>query len=74
MAVNTYDRLYIKLGVDDLREMKDYGLNELDRFLHEIASGKYRAYESRLIAICLCQGAAQHFVDGKKGYRYLAVL
>jgi len=58
-------RDYIKLTRSDLREIRDYALEELDRFLYRAGSpaGKFRAYRSRLIAICLCQGAAQHYAQ-----------
>ncbi len=53
----------------DLLEMKRYGLEELERFTTQQGNGKYSAYKRRLAAICLCQGAARHFLDGTKGVR-----
>ena len=45
--------------------MQDFALEELDRFLHRAGSphGKFNIYSKRLIAICLCQGTAQHYLQ-----------
>jgi len=61
-------RTYSRFTEDDLKEMQRYAKKELKRFL-EISNGKYSVYEGKLIAICLCQGAAQHFVDKKTGIK-----
>jgi hypothetical protein len=55
-------RTYEKLTKEDLKEIEQYAKEELKRFLNK---EKYKVYENKLIAICLCQGAAQHFVEGK---------
>lgn len=62
-------RTYIGITPEDLEEIKQYALEELNRFLHECGSpaGKYKVYKGKLVAICLCQGVAAHFVDGKTG-------
>ncbi len=59
------NRTFQRLSRNDLRKIREYALEELERFLTCAGSprGKYRRYENRLIAICLGQGAAQHFVD-----------
>jgi hypothetical protein len=64
-------RTYQKMGNPDLKEMKEYGLKELNRFLHDIGDpkGKYKVYKNKLVAICLCQGAAKHILDGKSGIK-----
>jgi hypothetical protein len=61
------ERTFQVLSYDDLEEFRASSLIELDRFLAQAGNppGKFRCYESRLIAICLAQGAAQHFVDLK---------
>ena len=55
-------RTFRKINERDLREILRLALAEFKRFLR-ISSGKYQAYGHRLIAVCLAQGAAQHFVD-----------
>ena len=59
------NRIFRELSSNDLAEIREYALAELKRFLTDAGtpSGKYGRYENRLIAICLGQGAAQHFVD-----------
>jgi hypothetical protein len=68
-------RTYEKLTKEDLKEIEQYAKEELKRFLNEVGNpnGKYRVYENKLIAICLCQGAAQHFVDEKTGIKDIDV-
>lgn len=63
-------RTYEKLTKEDLKEIEQYAKEELKRFLNK---EKYKVYENKLIAICLCQGAAQHFVDGKTGIKDIDV-
>ena len=59
------NRIFQGLSSNDLKKIREYALEELERFLTCAGDprGKYRRYENRLIAICLGQGAAQHFVD-----------
>lgn len=68
-------RTYEKLGVSDLQEMKCHALKELSRFYVKVGkpAGKYKVYKHKLIAICLCQGAAQHFVNGTTGIKDLDI-
>jgi hypothetical protein len=58
-------RTFDPLQTGDLQEIRAYALDELERFLYQAGNppGKFAHYQDRLIAICLCQGAAQHFVD-----------
>src|SRR3989442_12478075 len=58
-------RIFQSLSRSDLEELREHALTELDRFLTRAGdpAGKFRRYEHRLIAICLGQGTAQHFVD-----------
>jgi len=64
-----------KLTKEDLKEIEQYAKEELKRLFNEVGKpkGKYKVYENKLIAICLCQGAAQHFVDGKTGIKDIDV-
>ncbi len=59
------NRTFQRLSRNDLKKICEYALEELERFLTCAGNprGKYHRYENRLIAICLGQGAAQHFVD-----------
>ena len=68
-------RTYQKLGMSDLQEMKCHALKELSRFYVKVGkpAGKYKVYKQKLIAICLCQGAAQHFVNGTTGIKDLSL-
>ena len=61
-------RSYEKLDKDDLHELLAHAEKELERFLSTLNS-KYGAYRSQLVAICLCQGAAKHYVDEVTGVK-----
>lgn len=65
-------RIYTRLTRNDLILMRDFALEELDRFLHRAGSppGKFSIYSKRLIAICLCQGAAQHYLQSLSIHPY----
>lgn len=54
-------RTFEKLDKDDLQEIRQYAIEELNRFLYKVGNpeGKYKVHKGKLIAICLCQGAAQ---------------
>lgn len=58
-------RTFQSLQQADLDEIRRLSLIELHRFLSDVGRppGKYQSYGSQLLAICLIQGAAQHFAD-----------
>ncbi len=58
-------RTFQNISRIDLQEIRDHSLRELASFLNHAGnpSGKFRCYANRLIAICLGQGTAQHFID-----------
>lgn len=60
-------RIYKRLTKNNLIQMREFALAELDRFLYRSGSprGKYQVYDNRLITICLCQGAAQHYAQSQ---------
>lgn len=62
------DRCYRKLGTADLDAMRESAWPEFERFLG-VNHSKYEVYRDRLIGMCLCQGAAQHYVDGVTGVK-----
>lgn len=61
-------RSYDKLTTQDLRELRDLALREHERFIEANAhlSGPYR---KSLLAICLCQGAASHYLSPTVGIK-----
>jgi hypothetical protein len=61
MCLRTFEHIVS----EDLREIARLSLEELNRFTTKAGKppGKYAPYLERLIAVCLCQGAAQHYVD-----------
>jgi hypothetical protein len=68
MRLRTFDRV----TDEDLREIVRLSLEELTRFTAKAGNppGKYAPYLERLIAVCLCQGAAQHYVDLQNAERF----
>ena len=58
-------RSYEKITHDDLRKLLKITKNDFNDLCKRIP--KYK--KLKLLAICLCQGGAQHYVDGKNGIR-----
>jgi hypothetical protein len=58
-------RSFQEIGLTELSELCIYSKLGLHRFLNHAGNpnGKYKGYENRKVGICLCQGAAQHYVD-----------
>jgi hypothetical protein len=65
IMIPTDIRSFQKIGLTELAELCSYSKVELHRFLNHTGypAGKFKVYENRLVGICLCQGAAQHYVD-----------
>ena len=58
-------RSFEKIKRTDLARLADLALGDLrGQFKRNPRS---RVYEKRLMLLCLCQGAAQHYVDGDRG-------
>ncbi len=64
-------RTFEPIEDQDLQEILNFSKQELRRFLEQAGTpaGKYNAYSDRLLAVCLVQGAAQHFVDSRPDLR-----
>ena len=62
------ERSYEQIQVEDLRWLAVIALKNLER----LAKGnrtKYGWCENHLLRLCLCQGAAEHYVRGKHGIK-----
>jgi hypothetical protein len=61
-------RAFDAIDQQHLEEIRGYSDDELQRFLEKAGRppGKYQVYRDRLIAVCLVQGAAQHFIDTRR--------
>lgn len=66
------DRYQGQLNEKDLKRFLKLAQDELHRF-YSISNGKYAVYRDRLTAVCLCQGAAQHFRDDSFGVKDIDV-
>jgi hypothetical protein len=65
------ERSYEKLTQSDLGRIRDIGLHiPSDIFAHAPVAGLYR---DRLLILTLCQGGAQHYVDGCNGLKDIDV-
>jgi hypothetical protein len=58
-------RTFEAIDEEDLLEVLRQCQQELRRFLEQAGTpaGKFQSYRDRLLAVCLVQGVAQHFVD-----------
>jgi hypothetical protein len=63
-----HERLYVPLTVDDLKQLRDLALKEHKQFLVRNPYLK-KPYYNSLIAACLCQGAASHYLNSKIGIK-----
>lgn len=62
------ERSFEILTIDDLQRVKELVIEDL-KGLYERRSLTGRLYADRLIALCLCQGAAEHFVRPGRGVK-----
>lgn len=58
-------RVFDRFSLNDLHAIQKYSLIELERFYNKAGNppGKFKILENELIAICLCQGVAQHYIE-----------
>jgi hypothetical protein len=66
--VSSAERSYFPLTIDDLRQLKELALKEHDDFFRRNPHLE-KAYRNSLIAICLCQGAALHYINPTVGVK-----
>jgi hypothetical protein len=62
------ERLYDALTLDDLEQLKELALKEHKEFFKRNPNLK-SAYYNSLIGICLCQGAASHYLNPDVGIK-----
>lgn len=57
---NSANRSFERITRTDLRRLSTKAVADLENFFHRYE--RWRPYQSRLMLICLCQGAALHYV------------
>ena len=62
---NSASRSFERITTADLRRLSMLALADFDSLFHRYE--RWRPYQGRLILICLCQGAALHYVRPRKG-------
>ena len=66
MKIN--NRSYFSLTINDLKKLKKLALKEHEEFFKRNPHLK-SAYYNSLIGICLCQGAASHYLNPSVGIK-----
>jgi hypothetical protein len=66
--VRDVKRSYVPLGIDDLRQIRELALKEHEQFFRRNPHLR-RTYFNSLAAICLCQGAASHYLNPRIGIK-----
>jgi hypothetical protein len=64
--VGSEGRSYLPIDDGDLRRLSAIALEDLSTYFRRFPDRK-GLYDSRLMALALCQGAASHFLDGASG-------
>lgn len=62
------ERSFEIIDNDDLVRLTEFAHADRERFFAKHTDWR-KLYEDRLVCIALCQGAAQHFVDGTNGVK-----
>jgi hypothetical protein len=62
---NLANRSFERITAADLRRLGTLALSDFDGLFQRYR--RWRAYRSRLMLICLCQGAAVHYVTPRRG-------
>ena len=68
MVNSNEKRLYYPLDEEDLRRLRELALEEHEKFFERNPHLR-EAYCNSLIGICLCQGAASHYLNLKVGIK-----
>lgn len=71
-SVGAAERYYGPISAADLRHLRDLATQEREDFFARRPRWRPPYYD-RLVAACLCQGAALHFVHGERGVKDLGV-
>jgi hypothetical protein len=66
--MNICERSYERIEKEDLEKLLKFAIDDREDFFARYPRWKH-LYANRVICIALCQGAAQHFVDGKNGVK-----
>jgi len=62
------ERLYDSLSINDLKKLRELALEEHKSFFKRNPH-LHKAFYNSLIGICLCQGAASHYLDPTVGIK-----
>ena len=62
------ERSYSPIEIEDLRRLGAIALNDLDGLFAGFPE-KYGWCKEHLLLVCLCQGAAEHYVRSKRGIK-----
>ena len=65
-SMRNEERLYDRLSIDDLKRLRKLALEEHENFFERNPRLR-KAFYNSLIGICLCQGAASHYLNPKVG-------
>ena len=68
MVSRTSDRSNIPITASDLDRLAALAKSDLERRFSRYQRWR-RLYEQRVIAVALCQGAAQHYIDHRQGVK-----
>jgi hypothetical protein len=59
-------RSFKKIELNDMKRLAEIAKNDRNNFFLKYPSWK-RKYANRVLCVALCQGAGQHYIDGKTG-------
>lgn len=64
--VGSEGRSYLTIDLDDLERLRDIAQRDRTLFFKKHPEWA-RLYQDRVLCVALCQGSAQHFIDGTTG-------
>lgn len=68
MNAMTIERIYSPLTEEDLEQLKKLALREHEEFFERNPHLNF-AFHDSLVGVCLCQGAASHYLNPKVGIK-----